>query len=53
MVVRSVLYIIAVILILGWVFGFFLWHAGHLIHILALLAVASVLLALSRRQDIG
>lgn len=43
---RSILYIIAVICIIGWLLGFFVWTAGALIHILLVLAVISLLLAL-------
>ncbi|HVX27174.1 MAG TPA: lmo0937 family membrane protein [Parafilimonas sp.] len=43
---RSILYIIAVICIIGWLLGFFVWTAGALIHILLVLAVVSLLLAL-------
>jgi hypothetical protein len=43
---RSILYIIAVILIIGWLLGFFVYSASGLIHILLVLAVISLLLAL-------
>lgn len=46
---RSILYIIAVILIIGWLLGVFAWGAGSLIHILIVLAVISLLLAIIRR----
>ncbi|MBW3467548.1 lmo0937 family membrane protein [Arthrospiribacter ruber] len=42
----SLFYLIAVILIIGWVFGFFVYSVGGLIHILLVLAVISVLLRL-------
>ena len=42
---RSILYIIAVILIIGWILGFFVYSATGLIHILLVLAVVSLLLA--------
>lgn len=45
---RSLLYIIAVILIIGWVLGFFVYTAGGLIHILLVLAVISILISLIR-----
>jgi len=41
---RDLLYIIAVILIIGWLVGFFAFHAGGLIHILLVIAVIAVLL---------
>lgn len=42
----SLLYLIAVILIIGWIFGFFVYSSGGLIHILLVLAVVAVLLRL-------
>jgi len=39
----SILYIIAVILVIGWIFGAFVYDAGGLIHILLVLAVIAVL----------
>lgn len=42
---RSILYIIAVILVIGWLLGFFVYSATGLIHILLVLAVISILLA--------
>ena len=46
---RSLLYIIAVILVIGWVLGFFVWSASGLIHILLILAVIALLLGIIRR----
>lgn len=40
----NLLYIIAVILIIGWAVGFIGFHAGGLIHILLVIAVVAVLL---------
>jgi len=45
---RGILYLIAVILVIGWVLGFFVYSAGGLIHILLVLAVISLLLQLIR-----
>jgi len=45
---RSLLYLIAVILVVGWLLGFFVYSFGHLIHILLVLAVISVLISLIR-----
>ena len=44
----TLLYAIAVILIIGWLIGFFGFHAGGLIHILLVIAVVAVLLRLIR-----
>jgi len=46
---RSILYIIAVILIIGWLLGVFVYSLGGLIHILIILAIISLLLGLIRR----
>jgi len=40
----NILYIIAVILVLGWAIGFFGYAAGGLIHILLVIAIIAVLL---------
>jgi hypothetical protein len=47
----SLLYIIAVILIIGWALGFFLFSAGSIIHVLLVLAVIAILLRLIRGRD--
>jgi hypothetical protein len=39
----SLLYIIAVILVIGWIFGALVYSIGGLIHILLVLAVIAVL----------
>jgi hypothetical protein len=46
---RSLLYVIAIICVIGWLLGVFAWSAGGLIHILIVLAVISLLLAIIRR----
>lgn len=46
---RSILYIIAVILVIGWLFGFFYADATGLIHILLVLAVIAILLAVIQK----
>jgi len=53
MILRSLLYIIAVILVLGWVLGFFWFKTtGSLIHILLVLALVSVVMGLFRKNEI-
>jgi len=42
------LYLIAVILIIGWILGFFVFSAGGLIHILLVIAIIAILLRLIR-----
>jgi hypothetical protein len=41
---RNLLYIIAVILVIGWVIGFFAYSAGGVIHILLVIAIIAILL---------
>lgn len=43
-VMNSLLYLIAVILVIGWIFGFFVYSVGGLIHILLVLAVVAILI---------
>jgi predicted ferric reductase len=40
----NLLYIVAVILVIAWLIGFFGYHAGGLIHILLVIAIIAVLL---------
>ncbi|WP_319482155.1 lmo0937 family membrane protein [uncultured Draconibacterium sp.] len=47
---RSLLYIIAVILVIGWIFGFLVYSLGNLIHILLILAVISILLSIIKKR---
>jgi hypothetical protein len=42
------LYIIAVILIIGWLLGFFVFSAGGLIRILLVIAIIAIILRLIR-----
>lgn len=42
----NLLYIIAVILVVGWLVGFVGFHAGGLIHILLVIAIIAILLRL-------
>ena len=45
----NLLYIIAVILVIGWAIGFFAYGAGGLIHILLVIAIIAILLKVIRR----
>ena len=40
----NLLYVVAVLLIIGWAVGFFAFHAGWLIHALLIIAVIAILL---------
>ncbi len=46
----NILYLIAVILIIGWAIGFIGYNAGGLIHILLVLAIIAVLFRVIRRN---
>lgn len=46
---RSLLFLVAVILVIGWLLGVFVYTAKGLIHILLVLAVISLLLGIIRR----
>jgi len=45
------LYLIAIILLIGWVLGFFVFSAGQLIHILLVIAIIAIILRLIRGKD--
>ncbi|CAM3656404.1 lmo0937 family membrane protein [Mucilaginibacter galii] len=45
---RSLLYIIAVILVIGWAISVFAYSIGGLIHILIVIAIISLVLGLFR-----
>ncbi len=46
---RGLLYIVAVILVIGWLLGAFVYNVGGLIHILLVIAIISLLLGVIRR----
>lgn len=48
----DLLYIIAIILIIGWFVGVFVYSVGSLIHILLVLAIVAVLLRLIRGRGV-
>jgi hypothetical protein len=46
---RSILYVIAVILVVCWAIGFIGYHSGGIIHILLVIALISIILGAMRR----
>jgi hypothetical protein len=42
------LYLIAIVLLIGWALGFFVFSAGQLIHVLLVIAIIAILLRLIR-----
>lgn len=47
----GLLYLIALILVIGWALGFFVFHAGSIIHILLVIAIIAVLLRIIRGKN--
>jgi hypothetical protein len=48
----DLLYIIAIILIIGWLLGAFVFSLGNLIHLLLVFAVIAILLRLIRGRSV-
>ena len=48
----SILYILAVILIIGWLVGFLAFHAGGIIHILLVIAVIAIVIRLIQGRSV-
>ena len=48
---NSLLYIIAVILIIGWVLGAFVYSVGGLIHILLVIAIIAIIFGFIRGRS--
>lgn len=48
----NLLYIIAVILIIGWAIGFIGFHAGGLIHALLVLALIAIIIRIIKGKEI-
>ena len=49
---ENLLYVLAVILIIGWAIGFIGFHVGGLIHVLLVIALIAVILRIIRGQKI-
>ncbi len=48
----NLLYIIAVILIIGWLLGVFAFHVGGIIHVLLIIAVIAILLRIIQGRKV-
>lgn len=48
----NLLYIVAVILVIAWLIGYFGYHAGGLIHILLVIAVIAIILRVIQGKPI-
>ncbi len=49
---NDLLYIIAIILIIGWLLGAFVFSVGSIIHVLLVIAVIAILLRLIRGRRV-
>jgi hypothetical protein len=49
---NSLLYIVAVILIIGWALGVFMYSATGLIHVLLVIAIIAIILGVIRRPTV-
>ncbi|WP_395043106.1 lmo0937 family membrane protein [Flavobacterium sp.] len=49
---QNLLYTIAVILIILWALGFFVYSAGNIIHVLLVIAVIAILLRLIKGRSV-
>jgi len=48
----NLLYVVAVLLIIGWLIGFIGFHAGGLIHILLVIAIIAIILRVIQGRKI-
>jgi hypothetical protein len=48
----DLLYVIAIILIIGWALGFFYFSAGGIIHVLLIIAIIAILFRLIRGRRV-
>lgn len=46
------LYLLAIILVMGWLLGIFIFHLGGIIHILLAIAVMAILFRVIRGRDV-
>jgi hypothetical protein len=49
---ENILYIVAVILIIAWALGYFVYNLGDLVHVLLLVALIAVILRIIRGRKI-
>lgn len=48
----NLLYLVAIVLIIGWAIGYFAYSAGNIIHILLVIAVIAILLRIISGEKI-
>jgi len=49
---KSLVFIIAAILLIGWAFGKFMWNAGEVIHVLLVMAILVLVYGMVKRRKI-
>jgi len=49
---NDLLYIIAIILLIGWLLGFFVFSFGNLVHVLLVIAIIAIIFRLIRGRSI-
>ncbi len=49
---RSILYLVAVVLVIGWALGVFYYSATGIIHVLLVIAIIALLLGVIRRGSV-
>lgn len=49
---QNLLYMVAIVMIILWALGFFVYSAGNIIHILLVIAVVAILLRLIKGKDL-
>jgi hypothetical protein len=50
---NNLLYIIAVILVIGWALGFFAFHVGGIIHVLLVIAFIAIIFQVIRGRGVN
>jgi hypothetical protein len=48
---NGLLYLLAIVLVIGWLIGFFILNIGALIHILLIIAIIAILLRIIRGRS--
>lgn len=48
----NLLYVVAVVLIIGWLIGFFAFHVGSIIHVLLIIALIAIILRVIQGRKI-
>jgi hypothetical protein len=48
---ENLLYLLALILIIGWAIGFFAFHTGGIIHVLLVIALIAIILRVIRGRN--